>query len=410
MKKYSFIIVFFIALVSFSQNYTGNLTPLLKDGVHSLMLTPEMRAAANDNFSFLRVIDAQKNEVPYVLIYNTDKRFSIFKPIKIVSKETLKDSITSIIIENKIGEKQDHITLKIANTNVYKNHTIYGSNNKIDWFGLVDDERLTGLNSQNKTTIEKTIYFPLNTYKFLKINFNDKKSLPIIILDIGVYNSKFFTQKSIEINSVTKETASVKSKKVTQLKFKTENRQKINNISFTINTRFFLRNVKVIVKKTRTIKKRIESYNEVVARFQLNSKNKNTFVLNNLNENEFILEIENKDNPPLEIEKIQLFQKPIYLVANLKQQEKYTLIINNSLKKPNYDLGNFITDKTNVVAEVFLTDFSKIKNKKDVLEKAPFWKTTVFMWICIILGAIIVVYFAFGLLKDINNEEKNERL
>jgi hypothetical protein len=166
----------------------------------------------------------------------------------------------------------------------------------------------------------------------------------------------------------------------------------------------------VIVKKTRTIKKRIESYNEVVARFQLNSKNKNTFVLNNLNENEFILEIENKDNPPLEIEKIQLFQKPIYLVANLKQQEKYTLIINNSLKKPNYDLGNFITDKTNVVAEVFLTDFSKIKNKKNVLEKAPFWKTTVFMWICIILGAIIVVYFAFGLLKDINNEEKNERL
>jgi hypothetical protein len=157
MKKYSFIIVFFTVFISVSQNYTANLTPLLKDGVHSLMLTPEMRAAANDNFSFLRVIDAKKNEVPYVLIYNTDKRFSIFKPIKIVSKETLKDFITSIIIENKIGEKQDHITLKIANTNVYKNHTIYGSNNKIDWFGLVDDERLTGLNSQNKTTIEKTI-------------------------------------------------------------------------------------------------------------------------------------------------------------------------------------------------------------------------------------------------------------
>jgi hypothetical protein len=28
------------------------------------------------------------------------------------------------------------------------------------------------------------------------------------------------------------------------------------------------------------------------------------------------------------------------------------------------------------------------------------------MWICIILGAIIVVYFAFGILKDIKNEEK----
>jgi hypothetical protein len=100
MKKYNFLIAFFIALVSFSQNYTGTIAAIKQDGLHTLMLTPELRAAANDNFSFLRVIDAKKNEVPYVLIYNTDKRFSIFKPIKIGSKETLKDSITSIIIEN----------------------------------------------------------------------------------------------------------------------------------------------------------------------------------------------------------------------------------------------------------------------------------------------------------------------
>jgi hypothetical protein len=28
------------------------------------------------------------------------------------------------------------------------------------------------------------------------------------------------------------------------------------------------------------------------------------------------------------------------------------------------------------------------------------------MWVCIILGGVIVVYFALSLLKDINNQEK----
>ncbi|WP_157662444.1 DUF3999 family protein [Polaribacter sp. SA4-10] len=406
MKKYSLLIAFFINLAGFSQNYKGSLKPLLKDGLHSLMLAPEIRSAANDNLDFLRIRDAQKNEIPYVLISNTDKRFSIFNPIKIDFKETLIDSVTSIVIENKTRRKQDHITLQIANTNVYKNYTIYGSNNKIDWFGLAANGQLTDLNSQQETTIEKTIYFPLNTYEFLKINFNDKNSLPINILKVGVYESEFFPQKLIEIDNFKLEIISVKNKNVTQLKFTAKRAHKINNISFKINTQFFLRNVKVIIKKTRKIKKRIEMYDEVILRDQLNSKYENSLVLNNLNEKEFILEIDDQDNPPLEIQEVHLFQKPIYLVANLKQQENYTLIVNNTLKEPSYDLANFITDKTKVMDKIFIADFSKIQNDKDLLKKSSFWQTSIFMWICIVLGTVVVAYFAFGLLQDINSEEK----
>ena len=407
MKKYSFLITLFTVLAGFSQEYTGSLKPLLKDGLHSLMLTPEIRAAANDNFNYLRINDAQKYDVPYVLIYNTDKRFSVFKSLKIESRQTLKDSLTSIVIENIKNSKQDHIILQIANTNVSKKYTILGSTNKVDWFGLVANGQLSNLKSQQKTTVEKTIYFPLNTYKFLKINFTDKNSLPINILKVGVYESEFFTQKPIQLNNFTQEIITTNTKKVTRLKFTAVNKQKVNSISFKIKTQFFLRNVKVIVKKTRKIKKRLENYDFVVDRFQLNSKNINTFVLNNLNEKEFVLEIDNQDNPPLIIEEIQVFQKPIYLVANLNQQENYIFSINNNLKQPKYDLGNFITDKTNVVAELFVTDFSKIQHKKEILQISSFWQTSFFMWLCIALGSVIVLYFAFGLLKDINNNQEN---
>lgn len=405
MKKYSVFVAFFISLIGFSQNYKGTLDTIVQNGLHKIMLTSEIRSATSENFNFIRIIDAKNNEVPYVLMHSGDRTFSKFKSIEILTKSVIKDSITSIIIENKTGKIQESITLKIANTTIHKNYTIYGSNNKIDWFGLVANKRLTNLNSNKKTGVEKTISFPLHTYKFLRINFNDKNSLPINILDVGAYESKFFTQTPITINHFKQEVIEVKDRKVTQIKFTSNNSHKINTISFNINTQFFQRNVSVFVKKTRKVKKRIETYNEVIARFQLSSKNQNTFVLTNLNEKEFTIEIDNQDNPSLAIERILLFQKPVYIVAILNPKESYKLITNNTLKKPSYDLGNFISDKTNTINEVLVTNFTKVEKEKEIKTDTSFWQTSTFMWCCIVLGGIIVFYVAFGVLKDLKNQE-----
>ena len=412
MKKYSFLVAFFITLCSFSQNYKGSVTTIKKDGLYKIMLSQKVRSSSNDNFDFLRIKDAKKNEVPYVLIYNNDRGFSTFKTIKIASKKIIKDSVTSIIIENESGKKQDYVILKIANTKIRKSYNVYGSDNGKDWFGLVSDKKLSYINNPNETAsgkvfLEKTIDFPLNTYAFLRINFNDKNSLPINVLEAGIYESKFFSQEPIEVANYKQEIVTLKGKKVTQLKFSSENAHKINTISFNITSNFFLRNAKVIVKKTRKIKKRIETYDQVIARFQLNSKNNNTFVISNLNEKEFSIEIENKDNPALAIENVQLLQKPIYIIANLKQQQNYTIVIDTTLIKPSYDLGNFISNKTVSLKEASVLNFSKVKPEKVKLKNTPFWETKIFMWLCIVFGGFLVVYFAFGLIKDISAQEKS---
>ncbi|PKH50124.1 hypothetical protein CXF68_05140 [Tenacibaculum sp. Bg11-29] len=411
MNKYSFLIAFFIVLTSFSQNYKGTLSVIKEDGLHKIILPQEVRSSCNENFNFLRIQDAQKNEVPYVLVYNNDKTFSTFKPIKIASKKVLKDSITSILFENKTRKTQDYITLQIANTKIIKRYTVYGSDDGKEWFGLVSNKSLSYLNKPQKTAtgkvfIEKKISFPLNTYTFLRIDFNDKNSLPINILGAGVYESKFFTQTPIEIATYKQEIVSIKEKKITQLKFTATDNHSINVISFKINTDFFLRNAKLIVKKTRKVKKRVETYNQVISRFQLNSKSKNTFTFNNLNEKEFIIEIDNQDNPSLTIENVQLLQKPVYLITNLKQKQSYEVLINNMLSKPSYDLGNFISNKTPTIKEATILNFSEVEKKEEELTEKSFWETTLFMWICIVLGGVLVVYFAVSLVKDISNQEK----
>ena len=407
MMKYSFLIICLIVSKTFSQTHKASVSAIAKDGLHKILLPVNIRAASNDNFNFLRVKNASQDEIPYVLLYVTDKTFSEFIPLEIAAKNRIKDSITSVLIENKRGEIRDNITLKIANTNIAKSYTVYGSDNQKDWFGLVANKRLSYSNKMNTTVLEKTIHFPLNDYKFLKIAFNDTNSLPINILEAGVYKSKFFTQEALEISANFEEQiTTIKDKKTTQLKFTAKDAHKIDVISFDIDTDFFLRKAKVIVTRTRNIKKRIETYDQVLDQFQLNSQNRNTFDIGNLNVKEFRIEIENQDNPPLNIEKVQFFQKPVHVIANLKAKEVYEVVVDTNLVKPSYDLGNFISSQTKNVKSAVITTVTKLEtNTQKITEHKSFWETKTFMWVCIVLGGFFVVYFALGLLKDIDSEK-----
>ena len=406
IKKYSFLIVFFIGITCFGQNYKGSMNPIENDGLHKIMLTSEIRAASKNNFNFLRIKDSENQEVPYVLKHHSDRLFSTFTPIKILSKKRIKDSITAVLIENKSKKKLSNLIIQIANTNISKRYHLFGSNDAKKWFGITSNNTLNLNNVANKSSIEKRINFPTTTYKFLKIEFINKNSLPINILGVGIYTNRYFSEEPIAITNYSQEVLQLKDKKVTQIKFKANNYHKINSISFDIKTAFYLRNAKLIVQKTHKVKKRIEEYEKVISTFQLSSKKENTLILNNLHEKEFTIEIDNQDNPDLAISGIKLLQKPIYLISDLKKDQKYKLIIDSTLSKPSYDLGNFISENTKIIEEVSINNFSKVKSKPSIVKDQSFWQTPIFMWVCIIFVSILIVYFALDLLKDVKHQEE----
>ena len=406
MKKYSFLLVYFIGFTCFSQNYKGSLSTIEKEGLHKIMLTSEVRAASKNNFNSLRINDNENKEVPYVLKYHSDRLFSTFLPIEIIGNKSIKDSITSIIIENKTAKKLTNLILQIANTNISKKYHLFGSNDAKKWFGITSNNHLNLNNIANKSSIEKRINFPKTTYQFLKIEFSDKNSLPINILGVGIYTNKYFSEDPIKLTNYTQEIVQAEDRKVTQIKFKADHHHKINSISFNIKTAFFLRNAKLIVQKERKIKKRVETYEKVISTFLLSSKKENTFIFNNLHEKEFIIEIDNQDNPSLTITDIKLLQKPIYLISNLKKDKKYKIVIDTTLTKPSYDLENFISEDTKIVEEVSIQNFSKVKNKRTTIKNQSFWQNPVFMWVCIIFVSLLIVYFALDLLKDVKHQEE----
>ena len=406
MKKYSFLVFLFIGLNCFSQNYKGALNPIEKNGLHKIMLTSEIRAASKNNFNFIRIKDSLNLEVPYVLKDYSDRLFSTFLPIKIVSNKRIKDSITAVLIENKTRKKRTNLILKIANTDISKRYDLFGSNDGKKWFGVTSNKILNLNNYDDKVARKKRINFPVNTYQFLKIVFNDKNSLPINILGVGIYKNRFFSEDPIVLKVFSQEIIQLKDRKVTQIKFTASNKHKINSISFDITTPFFLRNAKLIVRRKRRIKKRVKEYDEVVSNFQLSSKKENTFNVNSFNEREFIIEIENEDNPYLAIKGLKTMQKPIYIISNFKKNQQYELVIDTTFSKPSYDLGNFISENTLNIEEAVVKHFTKVKSGATIIKKKPFWETPFFMWICIIFASFLIIYFALDLLKDVKNKEK----
>lgn len=406
MKKLISLFSFLIIGISSAQNYQGKINKVSENGLHQILLTPEVRSASQNNTDFLRIFDSKNNEVPYV-IYNGKSSNSSFKNFAIISKTAVPNFATSIIISNENVLNLDNLTLKIANTDVDKKYNISGSNDQKEWFGLVSNKVISGLSEAGKTSVERNFSFPLNNYKFLKIDFIDKNSLPINILEAGLEENHSVNQSKTELQNFTQKIDTDRKQKQTRITITFQNPQVIDGIGFDISApSYYLRDASILINKTRIYKKSTENYAENIYAFQLNSKNKNRFDFQSFLTKEFTVEIDNQDNPVLEIKKIKIFQSPVSILTDMKSNENYTLKIDSTWSAPQYDLANSGIDFNQNYPVATISNLEKLDAAKSKEEAKTFWQTPLFMWICIVLAVVIIGYFALGLIKDMNKENQ----
>ena len=330
-----------MANLSFAQNNiaTAKIKFDNKDGLHKLVLPATLRSLSNDDLSDFRIFDSKKNEVPYYFEAKSNQSSNTkFVPYKIISKTVVPNKNTVLIFENPKSTINE-VILEIANSNITKPYSISGSMDNEKWFGLVNNASLSTIYPEESPSGFSTVSIPTCFYKYLKIDFNDKKTLPINILNVGFFNSKTSKETLLKVLYKSKSVTELKSEKKTQIRINFGNPQIINQVSFTIsNPKLYKRNVIVYKKATRKIKHKFENYQEELASFTLNPKTNNTFDISQIFEKEFFIEIENQDNQPLTISDIQFFQIPICVIADLNANEDYTITTGNKdLNIPQYD-------------------------------------------------------------------------
>jgi hypothetical protein len=98
-------------------------------------------------------------------------------------------------------------------------------------------------------------------------------------------------------------------------------------------------------------------------------------------------------------------QRPLSFVSDLKKGEAYRIVIDSNYNKPNYDIVNFDLNPEEQMAPVEIEGFEKLNLSNSLEKEERFWQSTWFLWGSIIVGAVLIAYFAFGLLKDL--EKKN---
>ena len=407
MKTINFIQLAFLIFPSilFSQEFSleGKISGVQKNGLHSVLLTPEIRSISKEDLSDIRFFDSKNKDTPYFLTNDFKTTSTAFEEFKIISKNNVPNKISSVIFENNSNKNITEITLAIANSDVEKSYNISGSNDLSEWFGLVNNRLLYDLTDSDNTFIYKNISVPNNKYRYLKVDFNDKKTLPIAVLKVGKFSSQISPSALQEITKEDFKIQEFPKEKKTRITFKFENAPIIDQISFTIkNASLYRRTAKIMVNRTEIHKKRKKNYEENLENFELSSNTTNTFSIGELREKEFYIDIENQDNQPLEISEVKLFQKPIYAVADLISGENYILKTgNSSLSEPHYDLSSFQNSISKVLPEAKISEIKKIKKSQKSEDKnKAIWSQPWFMWVCIGIAGIIIFYFSLSLMKD----------
>ncbi len=384
---------------------TAKIDDIKKSGLHKIVLPTEIRSFSKEELGDFRILDSKGIEVPYYILQgNGETTSSSFSECKILSKTVVPKSKTTIIFENpKVSI--DEIVLSITNSDVTKPYSISGSNDQKEWFGLVNNSLLNGLENSEDTSVFKTIPLPLTSYRYLKIEFNDKKTLPINVLKIGFFSNKTSNPDVEEILPKSTQITQFSSPKITRVQVAFNNPQIVNQISFKISSpNLFQRNARIYTNKTVRRKHKLRAYQETLSNFELNSDTKNTFTIPQVFEKEFFIEIENQDNQPLTLDKIQFFQNQVAVIADLKANEKYTVQTGNpKLWSPEYDLKNFKDSMNNDLPEAKIYDIKHAVSKKTNARDKSFWQQSWFMWLCIGLGGMAILYFTTHLVKDMKN-------
>lgn len=321
MKLISAFCGFIFCYVSvFAQQFTHKaaLSKVNQKVYYQIHIPNQIRALTEPDLKDLRILDEQNKQVPYKVKhtdYKTDE--TTFEQYAFTKKN-------NDFIVNKGSKKViNYMVLKLKNTAITKYYTLSGSNNQKEWFAITDTCSLS-LNNNSKTSVYWPIYFPLNDYQFIKLSINNAVSAPVNIETIGYYKNQFVINELDKIEKYYQSLPGTEGK-TTTIKLTIPNKQQIDEIRFKVNgPNYYNRNVAIYKNIMVKHKRELIAQKEFLYQLTLNSENSLNFPVN-IYENELFIAIENNDNLPLEIDAIQLYQKPIYLVAELNTNKNYAI-------------------------------------------------------------------------------------
>lgn len=340
VKKNRIVILAILFLLSISQlhaqqsfRYRAALPKVDSAGFYRINLTAEVVARCKEGLADLRLVGPDNKFRPFITSIDFPvKAVQSFAAFRKVPNRLKSDTLTAFIVEIPAKRSIGQLWLKLRNTAVRRNVNILGSDDLNQWYAIKEGIELEQSASSQNGNYEQLLTFPASTYRYIKIQVNNKNRTPVSILQAGVYaeqqlNPRYiplpvpnFTQKdSMNVNYVSIHFPSV---------------YLIDKLHLTlIGSKFYNRSVQVYQNSTQSHALLIDTL--------ISSKGNQDLFLSCKTDN-LELKINNGDNPALTLNAMDAFSKRQSVIAYLEKATAYALIFGNEkARMPDYDLNSF---------------------------------------------------------------------
>jgi hypothetical protein len=399
--------------VCVAQNFTGQSTlpKIDKSGFYRIIVDPQLAVHLNQRFTNIRIYDKDGIEVPYLLQIEEPRPATVtFNEYEIVEREQQKGVYSRLVLHNASRASITNISLLIKNAEVTKKATLFGSDDRINWYALKQQFVLTNINNDQATSEIKIVDFPLSNYEYYAIQTKDKKSAPLNILKAGYYTtSKGGNQQYLNVPGPSISQSDSAMEKQSFVRFSFDTLRLVDKIEWTIaGPAHFLRNADFYYELNRKNKKgKMEKYLEYISSCELSSGDMHEALVPALKVKELVLIIKNEDNPPIRITNLQAYQLNRYVIAWLEKENEYNIKVGaEDFREPVYDIGFFkdsIPENAPVIhaGPIIALSTSRENNA------SSFFTSKLFIWSALIIVISILGFMSLKLVRETSAVNRN---
>lgn len=378
--------------------YKRKVNNIETEGWYCITLPPDIFVRCENDQRDLRLFSITGNdttEVPYLL----KKRSTVVKEKEIelnAINKSKKGDILFLTFELSPGEQVNYIDLRFEQTNYFAFVKIEGSDDKKEWFQVIENQRIFSIDNPTATYVFGVINFAVANYKYLRVSVRSDNPL---IFDRALFRYQQVTEGSfIDIpSSWTSKTQ--KDIRQTTVDIVLDHYRPVSHLAIEIDSQndFYRRcQISVLNDSTQTQKGWIRNY-QVLNKGYLTSFKPNEFNFENIQSRALRLTIDNLDNPPLKINAIKAKGPAVELIAKLKPGNNYLFYGNSSLVFPSYDLTYFEEKIPGELIPAALNQEEAIdhpQTQRSALFESKFW-----LWAVMLIVIAVLGYFTLKMMK-----------
>ena len=198
--KRSLILSFALILSAYTFAYnirTAEIGIADSTGYYNIELDPLLSAAAETDYSDLRILKNGTKEVPYFVRSETPVREVKNLECYDLKVNTAKDSVNHIIVNNLTKEDINHFYLELQKAEIRIKMSMRGSNDMKQWYIVKQKTDISNSVNMGEREASLIIDFPKGNYKYYEITLINNQNSPLEVFRVGKINNSYIDRKSV---------------------------------------------------------------------------------------------------------------------------------------------------------------------------------------------------------------------